>query len=226
MRLAALFSGGKDSTFAIYDSLKKNHDVGFLISMISENPESYMFHYPNIKFTSYQAESMGIPIITKDTKGEKEKELEDLKKAVEKIRNQIDGILAGGLASKYQYNRIRVIADFFGLKIIVPYWNIDPVDYWKLLLNADFRIMIIAVACEGLGKDWLGRIIDRKAFEELRKLSDKHRFNLAGEGGEYETFVLDCPLFRKRLEILDAETVWNRDSGFYLFKKVKLAKKD
>ncbi len=224
MRLAALYSGGKDSTFAVYDSIKNGHEVKYLISIVSKNPESYMFHYPNIRFTEYQAEAMDIPWVSKTTGGEKEKELQDLKNAIESVTKDVDGLLAGGLASKYQYNRIKGIADSLGLKCIVPYWKIDPEEYWNMILKAGFKVMVIGTACEGLGREWLGRVIDSETFKELKKLSIKHKFNLAGEGGEYETFVLDCPLFKKSLEV-EGETIWNYDSGFYLFKKVRLVKK-
>lgn len=132
MRLAALYSGGKDSTFAVYDSIKNNNEVKYLISIVSKNPESYMFHYPNIKFTRYQAESMNIPWVSRTTKGEKEKELQDLIKAIEGVTKDVDGLLAGGLASKYQYNRIKGIADSLGLNCIVTYspstqkWKLSP----------------------------------------------------------------------------------------------------
>lgn len=224
MKLAALYSGGKDSTFAIYDSINKGHDITALVSIVSKNPESYMFHFPNIKFTQYQAESMNIPWVSRNTKGEKEKELQDLIKAIEGVKG-IDGILAGGLASKYQYNRIKAITDSLDLKCIVPHWETDPEEYWNLILSAGFKVMIIGVACEGLGREWLGRVIDSETFRELKKLSIKHKFHLAFEGGEAESFVLDCPLFKQKLEVGDAETIWNRDSGFYLFKNVKLVEK-
>ncbi len=225
MNLAALFSGGKDSCFAVHDMIRKGHSVKYLITMLTENRESYMFHYPNLKFTGHQAESMGIKQILWKTKGEKEKELFDLKRSVESVRKDVDGVIAGGLASRYQYNRIKSINDSLGLESIAPHWHIDPEKYWEMILRAGFRVMIVGVACEGLGKEWLGRVIDREAYRELRKLSEKHRFHLAFEGGEAETFVLDGPGFGKRIEIRDAERVWDRDSGFYLFRKVRLAGK-
>lgn len=225
MKLAALYSGGKDSTFAVLDSINKGHEVAKLITMDSRNPESYMFHFPNIKFTRYQAESMGIEQVFKDTKGEKEKELKDLEKAISSVKD-IQGLIAGGLASNYQYNRIGAIADMFNLEMIVPYWKIDSEEYWKLILNAGFKVMMIGVACEGLGKEWLGRIVDWNVLKELKKLSEKHRFHMAGEGGEFDTFVLDAPFFKKSLEVKDAETIWNRDSGMYLFKHLKSVQKN
>lgn len=226
MNIAALFSGGKDSVMAVWDSMRKGHNVKFLITMISENPESYMFHYPNVEFTSQQSESMGIPHIFRNTKGEKEKELEDLKAAVSRVGEDVDCLAAGGLASNYQRNRIRAIADSFGMKVLAPFWDIDSREYWDLILSSGFRVMVTGVSCEGLGKEWLGRIIDRESLKELQKLADRHRFHLAFEGGEAETFVLDGPVFRKRLEVVKGEKAWDRDSGMYLIRKVKLIDKE
>jgi len=225
MNLGALFSGGKDSTFAVYNSLHAGHEVKFLLTMLHRNPESYMFQYPNIEFTKYQGEAMGIPVVFQETKAEKEHELKDLETGVKKLVG-IEGLIAGGLASKYQYSRIEDIAKKLRLEVIAPFWKSDPEEYWRLILDADFSVMVVGVACEGLGKEWLGRIIDEQALQELKKLSEKHRFHMAGEGGEFETFVLDGPIFKKSLEVKDAETVWDRDSGFYLFKKVAIHSKD
>jgi diphthine-ammonia ligase len=221
MRLAALFSGGKDSAFAVLDSMRKGHEIKHLVTIASKNSESYMFHYPNIKFTKYQAEAMGIPQIIRESSGEKEKELQDLKQALADIRGDIDGVVCGGLASNYQYDRIKLIAKQLGLQVVVPFWRIEPERYWELMLSAGFEVMIIGVACDGLGKEWLGRIIDRNAFWELRKLSQQYRFHLAFEGGEAETFVINCPIFRKRL-VPEGDVYWENDSGFYLFRNVNL----
>ena len=225
MELAALFSGGKDSTFAVYEALKRGHKVKYLISIVSRNPESYMFHYPDIEYTRYQAEAMEMPLIAETTKGEKEKELVDLKRVLRKIKKEIDGISVGGLASRYQYERVKKMADSLNLKLFAPLWKKDMKQYWKTLLESGFKIMVVAVSCEGLGKDWLGRIIDRNALIELERLSKKHGFHLGFEGGEAETFVLDCPVFKKSIEILEAEKIWEGDSGMYLFKKIKLIDK-
>ena len=220
MKLGVLFSGGKDSAVAAWDLKCKGHSLEYFITMIPKNPESYMFHYPNVEFCKYQAKEAGVPHIERHTHGEKEKELEDLKKAVEEARG-IEGLVAGGLASNYQGNRIKAICESLEIEFFAPFWKIDSEKYWRILLDNKFKVMITGVACEGLGKEWLGRVIDEQAFRELKKLSEKHRFHLGFEGGEAETFVLDCPLFKKPLEVADGEVVWNRDSGYYLIKKIK-----
>lgn len=225
MKVAVLFSGGKDSTFTVYECLRKGYDVKYLVTMIPENPHSYMFHHPNVRLTALQAKSMGIPLVVTETKGEKEKELVDLKKAVNSVKKEVDGIVAGGLASKYQIDRVGKICQGLELKVITPIWGVNPEKYWRMLLAAGFEVVMSSVSCEGLGKAWLGKRIDRKALEELKKRSRKYGFNLAGEGGGFETLVTDSPVFRKKLIILDAEKIWKGDWGIYLVRDAMLCNK-
>ncbi len=218
LRVAVLFSGGKDSTFAVWHCLQKRMDVKYLVTMEPKSKESYMFHYPNIRWTKLQAESMGIRQRVHQTSGEKEKEVKDLVAAIRPIRHDIDALAAGGLASNYQADRIGKAANGLGLKTIMPLWKIEPAKYWKMLLNAGFEVIIAGVSAEGLDEGWLGKIIDWHAFRELKTLSKKFRFHLGFEGGEAETFVTDCPVFRKKLIPLSAEKSWDGQtgSGFYM----------
>ncbi len=224
MNVAVLFSGAKDSTFAIYKTKQDGHEIASLVTLIPENPESYMFHHPNAEWTSLQAEAMGTPIMTKRTAGKKEKELEDLESVIREVKEKygIEGIVSGALASQYQKSRIDGICKRLGLKSMAPLWGTDPEEHWNNILGADFDVIITAVASGGLGKEWLGRKIDRKALQELKILGQKHGFNLAGEGGEFETFVLSGPIFKKALKIKDAETIWDKDSGIYSIKKLDM----
>lgn len=222
MRAAVLFSGGKDSTLAAFLAKKAGAGIRCLVSMFPVNKESYMFHHPNIGLTRMQAESMGTPIITKDTAGEKEKELLDLERSLLGIRDDIDSVVSGAVASEYQRSRISGICSKLGLESVTPLWHKDPLELWKLCLDNGFKVMITAVACEGLNKTWLGRVIDEKGLAELKRLSEKHRFHLSGEGGEFETLVLDCPLFKKRIQVIKAKAEWSVDSGTYVIEKAGL----
>jgi len=199
MRLACLFSGGKDSTYALYLILKEGHDVKYLVSVFPESSESYMFHYPMIERTKEQAESIGIKHVIVRTKGEKEKELDDLKKALGKL--DIDGLFSGAIASTYQKSRIDRIAKELGIVSLAPLWHKDQESLLKEQIDAGFEIIITHVAAEGLDRSWVGRRIDYKAFEELKKIRDKHKINISGEGGEFETLVLNCPLFSHPLKV-------------------------
>ena len=213
MRAAVLFSGGKDSTLALFEAKRKGMDVQCLVSLFPEISDSYMFHYPNIELTKKQAELMGIEIITRHTSGEKERELSDLEEALKSIKDGVDGVISGAIASEYQRSRVEKVCKKLGLRPISPLWRREPLDLWRMCLDNGFKVMITAVACEGLDKSWLGRIIDEGSLKELMKLSDRYGFHLGGEGGEFETLVVDCPLFKKPLEVGKTKVEWDEKTA-------------
>jgi len=198
MKAAVLFSGGKDSTYAFYKE-RSNYEVVCLISLFPKTSESYMFHYPNIKLVKYQAEALQLPILIQKTEAKKEEELKDLeiilKKAIKKYK--IQALISGALASNYQKSRIEDLCRRLNLKSISPLWHINPEKYLKELIKNRFEVIITGVSADGLDESFLGRKIDDKLIEDLKKIN----IHLGGEGGEYDTFVLDCPLFKKRLNV-------------------------
>ncbi|PIN86150.1 TIGR00289 family protein [Candidatus Woesearchaeota archaeon CG10_big_fil_rev_8_21_14_0_10_44_13] len=228
MKAAVLFSGGKDSTYAAYMAIGEGYKVECLLSLVSDNKASYMFHTANIEFAEKQAEAMEIPLLIFETKGEKEAELEDLRNAIKFAmeKHHINTLIVGAIASKYQYDRVKNIADELKIDVFSPIWKVDPEQYLDDLVKARFEVVISAIAAEGLTKDFLGKRIDHNMIERLKELNRKHHIHVAGEGGEYETFVTDCPLFKKRIKILKSETnMENVNTGLLVIKEVKLVDK-
>jgi ABC transporter with metal-binding/Fe-S-binding domain ATP-binding protein len=205
VKCAVLFSGGKDSTYAAYIAKKDGHELSCLISIISKNPESYMFHTPSIKKVEKQAEVMMIPLIKQATLGKKEEELFDLELAIKKAIKQynIQAIITGAVESVYQCSRIQKICDKLNIKCLNPLWKKDQFKLLEELIENDFKILIIGVFAYPLDDSWLDKIIDRAFFIKLRELHEKYKINPAGEGGEFETFVLNCPLFSRELKVVD-----------------------
>jgi ABC transporter with metal-binding/Fe-S-binding domain ATP-binding protein len=224
MKVAALTSGGKDSLFAAYTMVSQGFDIKYLITLYPENPESYMFHHPNVRFVEEQARAMGIQLVTKTTKGEKEGEIEDLKKVIGSVKDEIEGVVTGALSSEYQKQRIDVVCEELGLVSFAPLWHKDPEALLKEMLDAGFTVIITSIAAEGLREDWLGRRIDEGCIAELKELNRKYGVHIGGEGGEYETLVLDMPLFREKLEIVEACVEWDGTSGTYAVKDLKMVK--
>ncbi len=225
MKIAALFSGGKDSTWAVHKAIEAGHEIVTLVSLLSKNPDSYMFQSVNLKWAPLLAEAMGLPIVLRETQGREEEELADLEAVLRELRPRIEGVSAGALASKYQYNRVRRICERLGLAVFAPAWQRDPEEYWEELLAAGFRIVLTKVACAGLGREWLGREVDGAALAELKALAKKHRFHLGGEGGEFESLVVDCPLYKRRVNITAARTEWHQDWGQYVIEQAALAER-
>jgi len=214
MKTAVLFSGGKDSSLALHYALKNRHEVKCLISLVSDNSASYMFHTPNIKWAKKQAEAIGLPIAIGKTKGEKEKELADLESAIKKAikKYKIECIVTGAVASVYQASRIQKICDKLGLKCMNPLWQKNQFDVLKELIDNKFEVIIIGVFALGL-ENFLGRRIDKTFIEDIRKAWEKYGVNPAGEGGEFESFVLNAPFFKKRLEIEKSHVVQEKEGG-------------
>ncbi len=226
MNVAILFSGGKDSTMALYYALKEKEDVKYLLSMKSANEESYMFHVPNIHVTDLLAEALDIPIISAVTPGVKEEELEDLKREFEKLKSLgVEAIYTGALYSVYQKSRIEKLGLDVGLKIVSPYWHVDELEYMREIVSLGFKVIICGVAAWGLDESWLGRVIDDDVIDELVKLNEKYQVNIAFEGGEAETLAIDGPIFKKRLKILKDKKEWHLDSGVYIIEDAILEEK-
>jgi diphthine-ammonia ligase len=215
LKVGILFSGGKDSAYAAYLA-KKDHDVSCLITLNPSRQDSYMFHFPNLSWTSLQARTMHIPQIMVPTAGEKEVELQDLSKALRMAKDEysIDGVFTGALASVYQKSRVERVCAELGLQSFSPLWQIDPRVHLLNIINGGFETIITGVAALGLDEDWLGRRLDAAMVEELVELQSKYGMHAALEGGEGETFVLDCPIFEERIEIASSRKHWDRMSGY------------
>jgi len=198
LRLGALISGGKDSIYAMYIMMKQNYKIECLVTIKSKNKDSFMYHTPTIDLVRLQADSLGIPLILQETKGEKEKELKDLKIVLKlaKEKYHIEGVVHGGLFSDYQRKRIEEICDSLDLKIFSPLWHMDQEKEIREIIRNGFEFIITKIACDGLDKSWLDRIITEKDVDKLVKIKG---INIAFEGGEAETLVVNCPIFSKRI---------------------------
>ncbi|RLI08889.1 TIGR00289 family protein [Candidatus Bathyarchaeota archaeon] len=222
MRLAALFTGGKDSTYAAHLA----EDLGelrYLVTMIPQREDSWMFHTVNIGLASLIAEAYGVEHVAASTSGVKEEELQDLRRVLEGL--DVDAVISGAIASNYQRRRIDKLCQQLGLKHITPLWGRNSAELLKEMLEAGLRIMVTGVAALGLDERWLGRIIDEEALRELLELNRRYGINICGDGGEMETLVLDAPWFRYRVEILEAERLWDGISGVYHIRRAELIPK-
>ncbi len=224
MKLGVLYSGGKDSTLALMKAMER-HEVVCLISMVSENKESYMFHTPNIHITRLQAEAIGLPLVSIATKGEKEKELEDLKNAIieAKEKYKIEGVVTGAVRSTYQASRMQKICHELGLWCFNPLWLKNQVELLHEVIEKGIRAIISGVFAEPLDEKFLGAEIDKTMVERLSKIAASHHISPAGEGGEIETTVIEAPVFKKKVKITKHSTTYAKYSGVYKIEEAELA---
>ena len=216
LNLAALFSGGKDSTFAIYKEKQKGNNTICAVSVFPKSDESTFLHYPNIEITKLQARSMNLPhLFGKTDSNNVETEMQEIEKLLGQAKKEhsIDGLVHGGILSKFQKERFEKIGSKLNLKISSPLWEINQKEYLKDLIASRFRFIITSVSSAGLDESWLGKEITMEEIEKLENLSTQHGFNLSFEGGEAETLVLDCPLFSWPIKIIDSKKSWDGYRG-------------
>jgi ABC transporter with metal-binding/Fe-S-binding domain ATP-binding protein len=225
-RFAILFSGGKDSTLALHRASEIG-EVACLITILSRNNESYMFHTPNIHLASLQAEALGLPIIQKTTNGLKETELADLTEAISSavIEFNVDCIVSGAVESVYQNERVHRICRQLNVECFNPLWHMDQKALLEELVTKEYEIILSGIFAYPLNKDWLGKRLNKETIEKLLRLSKEYGLSPAGEGGEIETTVLDAPLFKRRIEILEYAIEAKENCGLFVIQKARLVPK-
>jgi diphthine-ammonia ligase len=216
LKLGALYSGGKDSTFAIYKAKLDGHKTVCLVTIFPRSDESHLLHHPNIGITALQAKAMQIPqIVTSTDSAQTEIELDKLEKILEEVKAKfgIEGVVHGGIGSEYQRKNFESVCKKLALKTISPLWHTNQLQYLYQLLQSKFRFIITSVSAEGLDDSWLGKEITGSDVEKLNQLSTKFGFNLSFEGGEAETFVVSCPLFSGTIKITKSKKIWDGYRG-------------
>lgn len=211
MRLASLYSGGKDSTFSLYLMEQSGHDIPYLVNVVPEDAASWIFHTPNLSVVPLMAESMGKELVTAKSSGTEEGDMEGLRNALDGL--DIEGVVSGAIWSDYQWDRMNIVCGDLGLKLMAPLWRKDQDMLMDQFIDSGIRSMIVGCYAEGLGEEWLGRIIDRQAVEELKAIRARTGISIMGEGGEYESLTIDSPMHSRPLEIISSEKDWSRQGG-------------
>lgn len=214
MKLGLLFSGGKDSCLALYKSLQEGYDVVCLLNVFSKNKDSFMFHTSSVSCVRGQSDAIGIPLVVVDTEGYKEEELKDLERLIKKAIEDfgVEGIVTGAVGSVYQSLRVQRICNNLGVECFNPLWQKNQIEILEELIRDKFEVIVVGVFAYPFDESWLGRKVDRGFIEEMKKMWDRFGINSAGEGGEFESFVLNGPIFKRRLRVKGFEDFGERNS--------------
>ena len=207
-------SGGKDSTYALYLALKEGLQVKNLL-FIKVGGKA---HLENMKVLKLIAESVGIPLVTV------KKDFSDIRKTLKKL--QAHTLVSGVMTTSEHLDYYREIIDPINVKLYSPLFGRNPLIALSEMLQLGFKMLVIEVNTNfGSPKSWLGRELDENMLEEIKKLEVDKKINPIGEWGEYHTVVLDCPIFRKRVNVVKSKIVWKGSKGYLVINDANLQPK-
>ncbi|MFH0817424.1 MAG: diphthine--ammonia ligase [Candidatus Micrarchaeota archaeon] len=219
MKCAALVSGGKDGWLSVWYAQSSGLSVEAIVTFIPKKLDSFMFHGINSKLVKEQARLAGMKHIEFLTSGEKEKEQKELEAAFSKLRKLgFEAVITGAIESEYQRERIERAGVESGLVHFSPLWHKNQTQLLEEILESGHDAIIVAVAADGMGKEWLGKRIS-ECKGGLLRLNKANLISPIGEGGEFETFATESPLFKKKIEIKKAKVIWEGSSGFLVMER-------
>lgn len=230
---ASLFSGGKDSAFALHRALEMGLEVGRLVT-VHPTEDSYLYHVPATHLAGLAAESIGIQLseVTEqrgqghDSSTRGDTEIRALETALEALDTELEdglaGVVVGAIESEYQADRVGAMCRRLDVDMYAPLWQEAPSELAEEMLSAGFEIRIIQVAAGGLDESWLGRRLDRAALADLEERNRDHGVHILGEGGEFETLVTDSPNMSRRIEF-EATSHWDGTRGHLEIERAWLA---
>ncbi len=224
MRVCVLYSGGKDSNLALLKAWEAL-EVACLVTLTPRSEECYLFHYPNTHLVELQAEALGLPLISEPSPDDEEGCLRALRRALSRAVEEhgVGGVVTGAVRSVYQASRFQRVCWELGLWCFNPLWLRDELSLLREVVSLGFEVIFTRVAGYPLKKDLLGRRLDERVIEYLEGV--RRYVSPSGEGGEYETLVLDMPLFRKRLRVIECEAVGEDYDATLIIRRAELVGK-
>ncbi|KAH8235822.1 hypothetical protein KR032_008157 [Drosophila birchii] len=247
MRVVAMVSGGKDSCYNMMQCVAEGHEIVALANLHPKDRDeldSFMYQTVGHMGIEILASAMGLPLYRRETKGKStqtgkqyvptdDDEVEDLYSLLETCKHelQVEAVAVGAILSDYQRVRVENVCSRLNLISLAYLWRRDQTELLQEMIDCQVHAIIIKVAALGLVPDrHLGKSL-REMQPHLLKMRDKYGLNVCGEGGEYETFTLDCPLFRQRIAVEDIQTIISSADpicpvGYINFTKLTLQPKE
>jgi uncharacterized protein (TIGR00290 family) len=198
------WSGGKETSLSCYKTMQsKDIKITYLLNMVSCDGKHSRSHGVNLGLLQLQAEAIGIPIIQRRTTWKTYEE--EFKKAVSDFKKEgIQAGVFGDIDLQEHRDWVERVCQEIGIKPILPLWKRKREKLLEEFIQAGFKAIVVATNAQFLGKDWLGRQIDKEFIEELKTLRN---IDLCGEKGEYHTFVYDGPIFKKPVDFTIGEKI-------------------
>jgi uncharacterized protein (TIGR00290 family) len=201
MKVACCWSGGKDSCFACWKAVALGHDVRYLVNFASATGFGRnAFHGVRNKLLRMQSEATGIPMIQRVTTWEGYEQT--FREAMNELREKgIEGLVTGDTDIIGHRQWTENMCNEFGFKALLPLWGLAREEILNGFIEDGFESIVVCLKADIMDDGWLGRRIDRKFMVDMQKYQQSHDIDICGENGEYHTFVVDGPAFRKRISV-------------------------
>jgi len=226
MNVGIMYSGGKDSTFAVDWAKTNGHDVRWLLSVKPTRNDCYLYHYATVEHTPILAGILGIPhkLITCDV-AEPTAEA-NLARDVIKTMEKVDAVILGGTGlQETQIGSLKMALAQLGIKVFASHQGKDHGDVMREMLAKGYRFVITQIAADGLNKDDLGRELTADYLETFFKRSERYGFHNGGDGGVYDTLTIDGPMFDKAIDVTITDKVMESVCAGHAVCSVKVAQK-
>ncbi len=210
MKVVAAWSGGKDSCFAYYKTLKHGLEVASLVTFM-ENKAQSNFHAIRADLLDVQADAIGVPLTKQVTTPETYEE--NFKQTLLGFKARgVEGLVTGDIyeVDGHEERWLERVCGELGLRPIRPLWQGYTASIYKEFVAAGFKATVVRTKLSLLGQEWLGRELNAAFLQDILKLGN---VDPCGEGGEYHTVVTDGPIFKKRVRLLETKKSTKGDFG-------------
>lgn len=221
-KVIATMSGGKDSMFALHKAVKEGNEIVAAVNTISHEYKRVRFHGLQALMIQLQAEALGMPLFQAETTPEKYKEefIVNLQRAMTK---DTAGIVFGDIHLDDCLLWAKEVSQAVGVEAIEPHWGSNPKKLLADFVASGIKAVIVSTQADILGEEWIGREIDQSFYDDITKLEG---VDPCGENGEYHSYVLDGPLFKKRIKLEKVEKIKRGGYHFLDIQKAKLVSKE
>ncbi len=227
MDVAILYSGGKDSNYAVQKAQENDWNIKYLLSVKPTRTDCYLFHYATVENTEKQAEILGLDhhMLECDV-ADPEKEAELVKEFVEE--HPVDAVVLGGTGlQETQLRSVQRALRPLNIETFAAHAGYEHDVLIEEMIEEGYEFMITQIASEGLDEDWLGTVLNEDNFKELKKRAVNYGFHIGGEGGYFDTFVLDSPLFDHEIRVNDlSKNMESENAGHIVFDDVEVVEKE
>jgi len=204
------WSGGKDSCLACYEAMLQGYKVSHLVNFISKEFKRVSFHGTEAELIKLQSQAVGIPLLKKETTWDGYEQ--EFKEAVQSlIPNGVKGMIFGDIYLQGHKDWVEKVCGDLGIDAVEPLWGKNPEEILSKFIDSGFEAVIVSAQYKFIDEYWIGHRVDESFMEYLKNKN----IDICGENGEYHTLVVNGPVFKRPIQLIETRTIV-RDNYWFL----------